>query len=459
MPDRLILTITAGPQAGKTVVFEEHMTLLLGRADDCQIYLPVDQKVSRHHFLLEVNPPHARLRDLGSRNGTYVNEQKYGGRDRHETPADGARRHYPQVDLGDGDEIRVGQTCLRVHVETRLSPTVPTVPPQGDQEPPRLSQAAGSGASGDAAGQTRVEQEEARPLPAGPENGSPQEARIVALSDYALVTLLGQGGMGAVYLAKHKQTGEQVAVKVMRAKVQVSEQARKQFLREIEATRTLQHPHLVRFLGSGSEGDGFYCLLEYCAGGSLADLRQRRGGRISLEEAMPLVLQALQGLAYVHEQGFVHRDLKPHNILLAGRSGQWIARLSDLGLAKSFEQAGFSGMTVTGGFAGSFPFMPREQVINFKRVQPTSDVWAMGATCYVLLTGAYPREQRPGQDPLLVILQEESIPIRKREPHIPAGIAEVIDRSLATTESKRYRHAADMYAALFHAWKGEREQG
>jgi hypothetical protein len=457
MPDRLILTITAGQEAGKTFAFEAHDLLLFGRADDCQICLPGDQQVSRHHFLLEVNPPAARLRDLGSRNGTYVNGQKYGGRDRHETPEEGARRHYPQVDLGDGDEIRVGQTRLRVHVETGLSPTVPAMPPQGEKEPPALAQAAGSVGSSDEAGQTRVE--EARSLPVELENGSPQDAQSVAFSDYTLVKLLGEGGMGAVYLAKHKQTGEQIAVKMMRAKVRVSEHARQQFLREIEATRTLQHPHLVRFLGSGSEGDGFYCLLEYCAGGSLADLRQQRGGRLSLEEAIPLMLQALQGLAYVHAQGFVHRDLKPHNILLAGRSGQWIARLSDLGLAKSFEQAGFSGMTVTGGFAGSFPFMPREQVINFKRVQPTSDVWAMGATCYCLLTGAYPRNQQPGQDPLLAILQEESIPIRKRDPHVPAGVAEVIDRALETRESERYQHAADMYAALFHAWNAGRDHG
>lgn len=457
MPDRLILIITAGPHAGRTFPFEEHDTLLFGRADDCQIYLPADQQVSRHHFLLEVNPPEACLRDLGSRNGTYVNRQKYGGRDKHETPEEGAKRHYPQVDLSDGDEIKVGQTCLRMHVEASIPPTVPAVLPPGDKASSRLPQAPGKIASGEEMGRPPVEQKAAGSLPTGLEAEVHHNPQISALGDYVKERLLGEGGMGAVYLATHKQTGKQVAIKVLRSKVQVSEQARKQFLREIEATRTLQHPHLVRFLGSGSEGDGFYFLLEYCAGGSLADLRQRRGGRLSLEEAMPLVLQALQGLAYVHEQGFVHRDLKPHNILLAGRSGQWIARLSDLGLAKSFEQAGFSGMTITGGFAGSFPFMPREQVINFKRVQPTSDVWAMGATCYTLLTGAYPRKQQPGQDPLLAILQEESISIRERAPHIPAGIAEVIDRSLARSESERYQHAGDMYEALFQAWHARRE--
>ena len=95
-------------------------------------------------------------------------------------------------------------------------------------------------------------------------------------------------------------------------------------------------------------------------------------------------------------------------------------------------------------------------MINFKRVQPTSDVWAMGATCYTLLTGTYPRHQQPGQDPLLAILQEESIPVRQRAPHVPAGIAEVIDRSLATKEGERYQHAGDMYEALLKAWNAGR---
>lgn len=417
MPDKLILTITAGPHTSKTLTFEEHDTLLLGRASDCQICLPADQQVSRHHFLLEVNPPEARLRDLGSRNGTYVNGQKYGGRERHETPEEGARREYPQVDLHHADEIKVGQTSLQMQVEA-----MPQAAPV---------QAARRGAE----------------TPEGLQPGQ----QVAVLRNYEVGALLGAGGMGTVYLAKHKQTGEPVAVKVMRSKIRVNEQARQQFLREIETTRTLRHPHLVRFLGSGAEDEVFYFLLEYCEGGSVADLVARRGGRLDLEEAKPILLQVLEGLAYLHTQGFVHRDLKPQNILLCKRAEPWHAKISDLGLAKGFEQAGLSGMTATGSYAGSFPFMPREQVINFKRVQPVSDVWAMGATCYVLLTGAFPRETRPGQDPLLAILQEESVPIRQRVPHLPAEVADVIDRSLTSREGERYQNAGEMYEAFLGA--------
>src|SRR6476620_10926355 len=99
MPGTFILSITAGPMAGHTFVFDTHDTLLCGRLADCQVCLPDDRFVSRHHFLLEVNPPDARLRDLGSLHGTFVNGHKYGGRDKHETPEEGARRQYPQVDL------------------------------------------------------------------------------------------------------------------------------------------------------------------------------------------------------------------------------------------------------------------------------------------------------------------------------------------------------------------------
>src|SRR5712692_4731887 len=125
MPGKLTLTVTAGAKQGKTFVFDEHDTLLFGRMDDCQVCLPEDTFVSRHHFILEVNPPDARIRDLGSLHGTYINGQKYGGREKHETPEEGAKRQYPQVDLHDGDEIKVGKTIFRVSVEVAASPAEP----------------------------------------------------------------------------------------------------------------------------------------------------------------------------------------------------------------------------------------------------------------------------------------------------------------------------------------------
>src|SRR4030095_4030337 len=114
-------------------------------------------------------------------------------------------------------------------------------------------------------------------------------------------------------------------------------------------------------------------------------------------------------------------------------------KIADLGLAKSYISAGFSGMTVTGGgFSGSLTFMPREQMINFKYVKPVSDVWAMGASIYFMLTGTVPRPSKPGDDPIDAILNGPIIPIRQSNPAIPKGIAAVIDRSLAQKVKDRY---------------------
>lgn len=222
-------------------------------------------------------------------------------------------------------------------------------------------------------------------------------------------------------------------------------------MREIAATCALQHRYIVTFLGSGTNNKGFYFLLEYCEGGSVDDLMKERGGKLSLSEATPIMLQSLEGLAYIHEHGYVHRDLKPHNILLQGDERHRTAKIADLGLAKSFVQAGFSGMTLTGGYAGTYPFMPREQVTNFKYIKPVSDVWAMSSTFFYMLTGRFPRRQERGQDPIEVILSGEITPIRHYLPSLPSKVAHVLDRALKNNAKDRYQNAGEMLTALEQA--------
>ena len=117
MSGKVKLEAVEGPMKGKAFIFEEHDTFLFGRLDDCHACLPDDNMVSRHHFIMEANPPDARIRDLGSLNGTYVNGAKYGSREAHETPEEGAKRQYPEVDLKHGDRIKVGATVLAVALE------------------------------------------------------------------------------------------------------------------------------------------------------------------------------------------------------------------------------------------------------------------------------------------------------------------------------------------------------
>jgi hypothetical protein len=448
MSGEVVLTVTTKNAQEKTFVFNSHETFLFGRVNDCHICLPEDPQVSRHHFLMEVNPPQVCIRDLGSRNGTYINKQKYGGRARDESPEEGAKHQYPQVELHNGDEVRVGQTVLLVQVKEVV----------GDSS--RCSEAIRCQSCGKELGiEQSGEQQQLLCSRCHQEVGNDpltlfrdvQATRgtYYKLSNYKMLKKLGAGGMGAVYLLKHRQDGHLAALKVMLSKVAVDKVARHDFQREIENTRKLQHPHVVKFLDSGVENKAFYFLIEYCEGGSVDQLMRRYGRRLTLTEAERIMLGALEGLAYAHEQGIVHRDVKPQNILLSGTEAKWQAKIADLGLAKSYISAGFSGMTVTGGgFSGSLLFMPREQMINFKYVTPVSDVWAMGASIYFMLTGTVPRPNKPGRDPIDAILNGQIIPIRQCDPTIPVRFAAVIDRSLAPAPKDRYQTASEMLKAL-----------
>jgi serine/threonine protein kinase len=163
---------------------------------------------------------------------------------------------------------------------------------------------------------------------------------------------------------------------------------------------------------------------------------------------MPIMLQALEGLAFAHSKGVVHRDLKPSNILLSGTPAQPAAKLADMGLAKNFDKAGFSGMTVTGAFAGTPFYMPKEQLTNFKYVKPVTDVWSVGATFYNMLSGETPRDFPRGCDPMEVILRGEIVPMSRRGPSIPRGLAAILDKAILSSPKERFQDAAEMLAAM-----------
>jgi serine/threonine protein kinase len=274
---------------------------------------------------------------------------------------------------------------------------------------------------------------------------------VPKIAGYDIEKKLGAGGFGAVYLARHKANRTRVAIKVLLSKVAVREDAREKFLREIGLMKELRHDHIVALLDHGSVGSAFYFVMELCEGGSVGDLVAKSGGKLPLSQAGPIVMEALEGLAHAHRNGFIHRDLKPQNILLAGSAEARTAKIADLGLAKNFERAGFSGMTMTGHYCGTPYFMPREQVVHFKHVKPTSDVWSMGATFYNMMTGQTPLDFPHGRDPIEIILRGSVVPIRRRDRSIPKRVAAVIDRALLNSPDDRYRDAAEMREALGNA--------
>ncbi len=239
------------------------------------------------------------------------------------------------------------------------------------------------------------------------------------------------------------------------------------FLREAANTQALRHPNIVRVHELGCSEGVFFITLEYCPGGSVAQLMQQRGGPLPIEEAVPIILQALAGLEYAHQaeipqvrledgsfgtgRGLVHRDIKPQNIFLSGTGTNRLAKIGDYGLAKAFDLAGLSGMSATGARAGTPVFMPRQQVIQFKYARPEVDVWAAAASLYFMLTGKYPRPFSRQADPWQVVLQTDAVPIRKRNSAIPKKLAEVIDLALVDNPEIRIKSAAELRRALENA--------
>lgn len=481
MPAKVILEIQTGPIAGKVFAFDGHDTFMFGRASDCHAHLPDDVAVSRHHFLLEANPPDVRVRDLGSLNGTFVNQVKYGGRAAGETPQQARGRQYPQVDLKHGDTITVGHTTIGVQVQ---------LPPSCARCGAELSIVAATGNElcSDCAKQPNIAQRTMVEVLRCDRCGGDVSAEVLngrrgyymcqrcrddmmadsnglkrllqnapkrqsggdlpQIEGYEIGKVIGRGGMGVVYQAVERDSGQQVAIKMMLAKVAVSPVDRMKFLREIDVGSRLLHPNIVTPMKSGATGSMFFFVMEYCDGGSLDGLMAQHGGRLPLPAAAPLMMQALSGLEHAHRQNVIHRDLKPQNVLLSRQDNQMMAKITDFGLAKNFEMAGLSGMTATGSFAGTLPFTPREQLTNYKYIDPTSDVWSIAATFYHLLSGQFPLDFPANRDPVEVILHDDPVPLRRRHAELPAAICKVLDGALLTNPKKRYANAAELKAAL-----------
>ncbi len=207
----------------------------------------------------------------------------------------------------------------------------------------------------------------------------------------------------------------------------------------------------------------FFFTLEYCNGGSVQDLIAKRGGKLSIDEAMRIIIPVLKGLEYAHQveiknvelidgnvgkaMGLVHRDLKPDNLLIDNSSSSPTVKIADFGLAKAFDLAGLSGLSVTNGAIGTPYFMCRQQVLNFKYAKPDIDIWAVAATLYYMLTGHVPRSF-DRQDAFKCILSNQPIPILQKNPNIPKSLADVIDLALRESPELHFKTARDFRKAL-----------
>lgn len=431
---RVTLHVVAGPQTGRDFTFEQHDTFMIGRSEDAHFCLPHDRFFSRHHCLLEIAPPQAFLRDLGSTNGTFVN---------------GIR--VETAHLKHGDRIQGGETVLQVEVATDQNENGHRGPVSEMTEPSLVTVAcincgipAKAEASRPDAKLSFVCDECREKLKRNPQ----------PIPNYQMIRMLGQGGMGSVMLARAVNDGRAVAIKTLLPEVAVSDQSLKRFLREIEVAASLQHPNIVSYIEHGTHNGIAYLVTEYVEGMDAAKLAKNRGGKLNYQEVVKVIEQTLAALDFAHAKGFVHRDIKEQNILVNGTYPNYIAKLTDFGLSKSYKQTGMSGVTMVGDVAGTIAYMPPEQVRDFKEVRPPSDIYAVGMTAYSLLTGAHALDISPKagiSETVKAIFEKPIVPIANRVPEVPIRISAVIETALAKQTELRWRTAGEMREALLRA--------
>jgi serine/threonine protein kinase len=259
---------------------------------------------------------------------------------------------------------------------------------------------------------------------------------------YRIERLLGRGGMGAVYLAHDEVLDDTVALKVIASAFAADEQAMvDRFRREAAAARKVSSPNVIRIHDLGEARPGLlYLSMEYFPGRTLADVITARG-LVPIADCLDYLQQICVGLAAAHDAGVIHRDLKPHNVLVGERNA---VKLIDFGLAKATTGA---GLTATGVLLGTPHYMSPEQVRG-KHVDAASDLYSLGALAYHLVCGRPPF----GGDNAIAVgfghCTEEVVAPRTLRPETPAALDAMILRALAKQPADRPRSAAEFRAAL-----------
>jgi serine/threonine-protein kinase len=272
-------------------------------------------------------------------------------------------------------------------------------------------------------------------------------------STYAVERLLGEGGMGRVYLARHTRIAQKrVAVKVLHTEFSANQQVLARFQREAEAAAAVSHPNVVAVLDVDTTPQGMpYMVCEYLEGVDLSD-HLREVQRLDVADALSVTRQLCRGLGAAHARGVIHRDLKPPNVFLVGDFSKGApprlyAKVLDFGLSRFRGSQGEQNLTKTGFIMGTPTYMAPEQARG-QQVDHRADVYGLGTILYTMLTGRPPFQEESPQATILAVLSSEPPRPRSLVPTIPPHIELVIERAMAKKPEDRFANMEAFEAAL-----------
>ncbi len=275
---------------------------------------------------------------------------------------------------------------------------------------------------------------------AAPPEGLPPE--LASYAKYRFLRELGRGGMGVVYLAEQTLMKRRVAIKVINPGVLAHPSALPRFHAEVQAAATLDHPNIVRAFDAEQVGSLHLLVMEFVEGTNLADLVQRKGP-LPLAHACHFIRQAALGLQHAFEQGMIHRDIKPQNLMVTPK-GQ--VKVLDFGLARL--RSGGRGLTEMGSFMGTPEYVSPEQATDAHTADTRADLYSLGCTLYFLLAGRPPFPEDTAVKVILAQIEKPAPPVQELRPEVPAELSAVVARLLAKDPAQRFQTPVELAQAL-----------
>ncbi len=402
---RVQLDVTEGPHAGTAIFWTQPGRYTVGRHEKAAVPVPYDLLAAEQQCQIEVTESGCVLQDLSSTTSTQINGVPAG-----------------RTLLQSGDRIRFGMTEIQVTADFNA-------------EPPPTVLKRGAHATID-------------PTASGPGTPSKAATQPFAVPGYRLLRKLGEGAMGVVYEAERLSTQERVALKTIIPVAGSSRGAVQMFLREAEILAQLKHPRIVRFIESAHVAGRVVFAMELIDAVDVKALSQRLTPSQGVPFFCGVLRQVLDALAYAHEQGLVHRDVKPGNILINRDGVRWRAKLADFGLAKNFQLAGLSQITEDGDVKGTLAFMPPEQRLDSRYAKPAVDIYAAAATLYYFLAGVSPFRTLPRSISEIRTGDTSLVLLETVRPDLPRPLINVLHRALAPDPQDRFSSATELREAL-----------
>ena len=269
-----------------------------------------------------------------------------------------------------------------------------------------------------------------------------EQVRQAFSGSYAVEREVGQGGMATVYLARDLKHSRQVALKVLRPEL-ASAMGGDRFPREIQIIAQLSHPHILPLHDSGEMGGFLFYVMPFVEGESLRQ-KLTRDGRMPVREAVRILREVADALAYAHERGIIHRDIKPDNVMLTGRH----AVVTDFGVAKAVSAAGGDTLTTVGLALGTPAYMSPEQAMGEVDLDHRSDIYALGVMAYEMVTGETPFVRPTAQAILSAHVLDAPPDLDSKRGDVPPALTQFVQRCLAKQKTERWQSAEELLPIL-----------